>query len=371
MPKRDHLFPGQGFVRYVKAVAEARGDHWRAFMIAKNNDRIARETPEVIDVLEMFTKTTVNVGTTSDSTWAGPLVVYQNLQNEFISYLRPLTILGRIPGMRRVPFKVKIPRQTAAAAVNWVGEARVKPLTSLAFDTVTLDFNKIAGIIPLSEELVRLSDPSAEQTVRDDLAAAIVQFMDRAFIDPTAAATDVSPASVTNAATPVTATGTTMAALRADVATLFSTFLQNNVQASNLVWIMTQTQALKIGLTLNSLGQPVYPGINVNGGNFLGIPVITSENVPYVGSSPTDGSYIVLLNAGEVLLADDGQVTIDASREASLQFDTSPDSPPTASTNMISLWQMNMIAIKAERFVTWKMRRSNAVGVIQYAKYAE
>jgi hypothetical protein len=42
-------------------------------------------------------------------------------------------------------------------------------------------------------------------------------------------------------------------------------------------------------------------------------------------------------------------VTIDASREASLQMDSSPDSPTTGSTNLISLWQQNMLGIKAER----------------------
>jgi hypothetical protein len=49
----------------------------------------------------------------------------------------------------------------------------------------------------MTEELVRLSSPSAEVLVRDDLAAAITQFIDSEFIDPTKASTDVSPASIT------------------------------------------------------------------------------------------------------------------------------------------------------------------------------
>jgi HK97 family phage major capsid protein len=128
-------------------------------------------------------------------------VNYQIMTQEFIDYLRPLTIIGRIPGLRRVPFKIKIPRQTGAATVNWVGEGKVKPLTSMAFDTVTMDFAKIAGIIPLTEELVRFSNPSAEALVRDELANAIVQFMDSQFVDPTKASNDVSPASITNGVT--------------------------------------------------------------------------------------------------------------------------------------------------------------------------
>jgi hypothetical protein len=52
-------------------------------------------------------------------------------------------------------------------------------------------------------------------------------------------------------------------------------------------------------------------------------------------------------------------------------MDGAPDSPPTASTNMQSLWQLNQIGIKAERFITWARRRSTAVAWIQNAKYAE
>jgi HK97 family phage major capsid protein len=186
---------------------------------------------------------------------------------------------------------VKIPRQTAGATVNWVGEGAPKPLTSLAFDTITLDFAKIAGIIVLNDELVRLASPAAEMLVRNDLAASIVQFMDNQFVDPSkAAVSGVSPASITNGVTPVTATGTTGAALRADLKTLMATFLAANMQIAGAVFIMTQQTALSISLMTNSLGNKEFPDINMQGGTLLGIPVVTSENVPSTGGSPTDAT---------------------------------------------------------------------------------
>lgn len=365
MPKK--LPPGTAFTRYVLALTRAQGNIMQAESIAKGNPQWMTETPEVAEIL----KTAVNAGTTTDATWAGPLVVYQNMTSEFIEYLRPKTILGRIPGLRRVPFKIKIPRQTGAASVNWVGEGKVKPLTSMAFDTITMEFSKIAGIIPLTEELVRFSSPSAEALVREELANAIIQFMDSQFVDPTKAANDVSPASITNGVTPTTATGTTAAALRADVKTLVTGFLTTNQSLAGLVWLMTESQALAIGMMQNSLGQPVFPSITEDGGTFLGRPVVTSENIPATGGSPTDGGLIILAKASDILLADDGQVTIDASREASLQMETSPDSPATASTSLVSLWQHNMVAIKAERYINWAKARSTSVAFIQSAKYAE
>lgn len=358
---------GIAFARYAMTLGAARGNIMQAAEMANSNERWKVETPEVVQVL----RAAVAAGTTSDAVWAGPLVVYQNLQSEFVEYLRPLTIIGRIPGLRMVPFKIKIPRQTGAAAVNWVGEGRAKPLTSMAFDTISMDFAKIAGIIPLTEELVRFSNPSAEMLVRNELAAAIIQFMDSQFVDPAKAANDVSPASITNGVTPVPASGTTGAALRTDIRTLMGQFLTTNSQMTSAVWLMTQQTALSIGLMQNSLGQTEFPGVGMSGGTFLGVPVVTSENIPPTGGSAANGYPIILVNAGDILLADDGQVTLDASREASLQMDSAPDSPPSASTTMISLWQQNMIAIKAERYINWAKRRATSVAMISGAKYAE
>lgn len=357
---------GTMFTRFVLALARSKGDLVLAERHVLGNEQWMAETPEIAEIM----KTAVNAGTTSDSTWAAPLVNYQIMVSEFIEYLRPRTIIGRIPGLRRVPFKIKIPRQTGAATVNWVGEGKVKPLTSMAFDTVTLEFAKIAGIIPLTEELVRFSNPSAEALVREELANAIIQFMDSQFVDPTKASNDVSPASITYGVTPDAPSGTTAAAFRADAKTLLGNMYAAG-HASSLVWIMTQQQALALSLMQNSLGQPQFPGITPEGGTLLGYPVVASENIPAAGGSPTDGYPIIIARAPDILLADDGQVTIDASREASLQMETAPDSPPTASTNMVSLWQHNMIAIKAERYINWGKARSTAVDLIQGARYAE
>jgi HK97 family phage prohead protease len=363
--KTPDVEPSLGFVRYVMAMSAARFNRLEALEIAKANERWNYETPLVVEAL----KTAVTPATTTDSVWAGPLVNYQILVSAFAEFLRPLTIIGRIPGLTRVPFKVRIPRQTAGATVNWVGEGAPKPLTSLAFDSITLDITKIAGIIPLTEEVVRISDPNAELLVRKDLANSIVQFMDAQFVDPSKAVTGISPASITNGVTALTPSGTTGAALNSDLGRLIGQFLTNNLSLASAVWIMTQTVAMRISLLQNSFGQMMFPGVTATGGTLLGLPVVVSENIPSTTGSPTEGYPIILAKADDILLADDGQVTIDASREASVQMETAPDSPATASTTLVSLWQHNMIAIKAERWINWVKRRSTAVSYLSNAVY--
>lgn len=362
---KSNVPPGIPFVRMLGAKWLARQSNFQHSPadIAK---AMFPDTPEV----EMVLRAPVAPGTTVDSTFAAPLVVSQNMASEFVDLLIPATIIGRIPGLRRVPFNITIPRETTGASVGWVGEAAPKPVSAMAFDSISLTHTKVAGIVPISQELMRFSSPSAEGLIRDSLIRAVAYLTDRDFLDPTkAAVTRVNPASITNGVTPVASTGTTADALRADLKNLITTFAAANVNLSGLVLVMTSQQAIAISMMVNTLGQYVWPDMGPNGGTLAGIPVITSENMVATGSSPTDGGMIVAINAPDILLADDGQVSIDISTEASLQMETAPDSPATASTTFVSMFQQNLVAIRAERFIHWLKRRSGAVQYISYAKY--
>lgn len=349
---------GTAFTRYVIAQCRAKGNLMQAAEIAKQ----WTDTPEVEQVL----KAAVAAGTTTDATWAAPLVPYQNMTSDFIELLRPLVLTSRLTGLRSVPFNVRIPGQTQGSTVAWVGETAPKPVSALAFEDITLRFNKLAGIVVISDELARLSTPSAEAIIRGDLTAQIAQFMDDSFINPAyAAVTDVRPASVTNGVTPVAASGTDADALRADIRAVYSQFIGANMSVTGATWVMTSTQAMSIGMLLNPLGQPEFPGLDANGGVLMGLPVLTSEVVP----SDSSGSIIVLIKQSEILLADEGGVTIDVSREASLQMNSTPDNPTTASTVLTSLWQNNLVGVRCERMVTWRKRRPEAVSYISGANY--
>lgn len=361
----ERLLPkGIPFVRYACALASQKGNLLQAAEVAK---RWKDSSPEV----EMVLKAAVSAGTTTDSTWAGPLVQYQNMASEFIEYLYPQTIIGRIPGLVRVPFKIKVPRQTGAATVGWVGEGKPAPLTSLAFDSVTLDQLKLAGIIPITLELARLADPSAEMLVRDSLSKAIVKLMDNDFIDPDkAASANVSPASLTYGVTPITPTGTTYDYLKADLKSCLQAFFDARIPLTGTVMLMREAQALAMSLMETDIGNRRFPNLTMNGGEAFGLPVVTSENIPHTEGSPQEGDPIIFISATDVMLADDGEVTIDASTEASLQMNTAPDDPMTSSTIMVSMFQQGMVAIRAERMINWTKRRSAAVQFIKAGKYA-
>ena len=146
-------------------------------------------TPEVLLAL----KAAVAPGTATDAVWAAPLV-NQNIANDFIELMRAATIIDRIVSLNQVPFNTKIPAQTGGGTYNWVGEMNPKPVTSLTFGSVTLDWAKVAGIIVLTQELSKPSRPKAEDVVRREMVAGIAAFLDGQFINPAVAAVaGVSP----------------------------------------------------------------------------------------------------------------------------------------------------------------------------------
>jgi len=366
---RDVLPKGMEFARYVRCLVLAKGDPMRAHEIAKSN---FPDNPRIHTVL----KAAVAAGTTTDATWAGPLVDYQTLSGEFIEFLRPQTILGKfgvngVPSLRRIPFNVRMGRQTSGGSGYWVGQGKPKPLTSFGFDEVTLRWAKVANIAVLTDDLVRFSNPSADAIVQQSLADALRSRMDIDFVDENKAeVADVSPASIIYGVTGFTSAGSSAANARADIQEIMNAFIVANLTPTTGVWIMSSANALALSMQQNALGQPVFPGITMTGGTLVGLPVITSEYMTEVADS--SGSNIILVNADDVFLADDGQVVIDASREASLEMlDGSLQQNAVNGTgaSLVSMFQTNSVALRAERIINWKKRRAGAAQYISKAAY--
>jgi len=356
---RPNVPPGTSFTRMCMAMAAGKGDSYQTLQYAK---QWKDSTPEVEQMVEHMwrTKAAVAVGTTTDSTWAGPLVVTQPL-NEFLEMLRPRTLLGRIPGLRQVPFNVSVPTQTTGGTYGWVGQNKPKPVTKADFATVTVPFAKAAGIIVLSEELVMLSTPSAENLVREEMIQGMGTFLDQQFNDPAVTAVaNVNPAAITVGASTAAASGVTSAAAKADIAASIAVFTAANVPLAGSVWLMSDSNAFGLSISVNALGQPLFPGMTAQGGTLFGMPVVVSNNV---------STRVILVHAPSILYADEGGVRIDVSREASVQMDSAPTDTVDATTVYLSLWQRNLVGLKAERFITWIRARTAAVRYITAAAY--
>ncbi|HHM6046660.1 TPA: phage major capsid protein [Pseudomonas aeruginosa] len=359
------LEPGIAFARAAKCLALGHLEHRDAIGIAKSlyegQDSIIAATQRLV------TKAAVAAATTSDATWAGPLVGDEtSVFADFVEYLRPQTILGRfgtngIPSLRRVPFRVPLIGQTSGGDGYWVGEGQAKPLTKFDFERKTLEPLKVANIAVATMEVIRDSSPAADGIIRDQLAAALRERLDIDFIDPAkAAVAGVSPASILNGVAGIPSSGNTADDVRADIRALFNAFIAANNAPTSGVWLMPATTALALSLMQNPLGQAEFPGISMTGGELFGLPVIVSEYIP----TSSAGAVVALVNASDIYLGDEGGVDLSMSTEASLQMDNAPDNPTTASTVLVSLWQRNLVGFRAERAINWARRRASAVAYL-------
>jgi HK97 family phage major capsid protein len=352
---KRNLPKGTAFTRFAMSLAAAKGNLTVAEKIAENK---FKDTPEVAVVLKAATQE----GTTSDATWAGNLVQYNDMSSEFIELVRAQTILGRLQ-LRRVPFNIRVGRQTAGTTGTFVGEGLPTPVKELSVDTVLLPWAKCSTICVVSAELARFSDPSAEALVRDDLIKGIAEYLDKRLVDPAyPGVTSVSPASLTNGVTPTQATGATLAALDANVRTVMSVYDAANIGES-IFMVMSRSQARRFSMMRNNQDALVHPDLSADGGRMYQLPVITSNNVAPSGS-PGD-QHIIFIDQQQVMLADSDMITLDVSSEASLEFN---DAPSGGATSLRSLWQNGLIGVKAERWIYWTKRRSEAVQFIDKAQ---
>ena len=353
------LGPGIAYARMVKCMALSHKQYRPAVDIARE-----LYGPDSIVVGELVTKAPVPAGSTIDGNWAANLVGEETgAVADFVAWLRPQTILGRfgnggIPALRNVMFRTPLITQTGGGAAYWTGEGKAKPLTKGAFTRTSLGPLKCANICVLTEENIRDSNPKSDAIVRDMLRAAIVEEEDTTFIDPANSGTsNIKPASITNGAETIASSGDDADDIRLDVRSLMAKFTGANNPPSSGAWIMSSGSAMALGMMVNPLGQPEFPSIGLNGGSFQMMPVIVSDHV---------GDIVVLVNAKDIFLARDDGIQVDMSREASLEMADNPahDSITPTGASLVSMFQTNSVAIRAEQTINWARRRASAVAYL-------
>ena len=352
---------GIPFARMVRCLALAKGSEEVAANIA---EREYGDDKRIATLLRAGqTKAAVPAAYTGDSGgWAEDIAEAQTLTSDFIEFLRPMTIVDRINNQRRVPFNVKVPRLATGQTGYWVGEAKPSPMTSGVFDTVTMGKTKVASISALTKEQIRFSNIGAETAIRDDLAAAAAARLDTTYVSTSAAVADVSPAGLLNGLSAISANGSGAAAdIRSDIQDLFAPFAAANISRSGVVLVMHENLHLALMLTHDN-GFRAFPDITADGGSILGIPVVASNHVA--------AGDVIMVSARDILLADDGEISVEMSDQASLEMlDGSLEQDGTSGTGattagMVSLWQAGMVGIKVERFINWQKARSAAVAFI-------
>jgi len=346
------------YPKMLHAMHMGNGDASLAASYAKNimkNDLISKA---VTIPSQMLQKASVASGNTGTDTWAEELTTIGQYNSAFIEMLRPMSIVARFPG-RQMTFdgnnSILIPRQTAGISGGWVAEDDGIVVNALAFDQVTLTPKKNGTIVPVTNELLARSDPSAMALIRDDLLKGIATSIDTKFCSADAASAGVSPAGLLTYDTSVaTSAGDTLDNITTDLKNTIAALNAINMPMTTPVWIMHPTRVNSLRFIRDGLGTYAFRD-EINDGMLVGYPIMESTVVT--------ATEIMLVDASQVIIATDLVPEISVSKDASLHMvDASvAEDIGGATTPVQSMFQTDSTAVKAVTRLDWGVRYANCV----------
>lgn len=355
------LEPGISFARYARVKALAHTGMTGTTDPVQIAQSVYPGDEHLVSALTKSAVATANTLTGSDA-WAKNLITDGGVPfADFVEYLRPRTLVGRISDrLRRLPFDTPVLIQASAGAAKWVKEGAAKPLTKWTYSRTKMPPLKVAAIAAATKETLMRASVAADQLLRDELARAVGETIDTTFLSADAAVTDEAPAGILNGVGALSLSGGSDAdAVRADVSEYLNEFADNNLSLAGAFWVMPERVAIALSLMQSPLGQAAFPGVNFEGGTFFGLPVFVTS----YATTESDGSLVALIKGDEVFLGDEGGVQVSMSDQASLLMDDSPSMNSTTPTaaQLVSLWQTNSVAFLVERFINFQRRRTEAV----------
>jgi hypothetical protein len=273
-----------------------------------------------------------------------PLQDVSVIANGFITTLASVSVFDRI-----LPDTLQIPLRSGTVGAITVGatgfqvyEFGMKAISRMSVSAATTTLNKTHVAVVITQELAKQPIGSiATQLIQRQLQLDLGVVTDSTFIT-----------SILSGVVPANSFGNTGSAIRQNIDWLLR---QVPMNAASKPYLLMTPQVCKTLSQVNNSGQAAFPGLTPLGGNISGIPALVSDSVL--------PGMVVLLDAGQIVTAT-SELILEELEEAVLQMDTTPDSPPTGSTTLTSLWQLNQVGIRAERWIIGQKLRSDSVAAI-------
>lgn len=212
-----------------------------------------------------------------------------------------------------------IPQMNIGTTVNgaWVGEGGVIPVVSGAFTAKRLYNYKLGGIIPVTKELQRTSDPQAIATMQEMLRQFLSNLLDSSLVDASPEVAGVRPAGLLAGVAPITgAAGGGYNALRTDLQAVSDAFTAANIGDLPML-LVPKGKAFDLRTMVNALGQPVFPD---GATSALGFRVVPSQFV---------AANTAIAVAAEKFVSAIDPLEFDSSEEATLSLADAGATAPT------------------------------------------
>jgi len=327
--------------RIVRALAANKGDVEKASAYAKKvwgDDEVAKA---------------LSAGTST----SGGYIVPPEYSTEIIELLRPASVVRRM-GAVTIPMDtgtLHIPRLASGAQATYIGENTAIGETTLTFDEVVLTWKKLAALVPISNDLLRFSNPSADVIVRDDLVNAMAQREDLAFIRGGGGTEPKGLFGWAPDANKIPSTGTTLQAVTNDLAAAVLALKKNNVRFIRPGWLMSPRSEMYLMALRDSNGNYAFRD-EMLAGRLFGYPYAVTTQIPEnLGTGTnTNESELYLVDFADAIIGEATQLIIDASSEAAY----------VSGGNVVSAYSLDQTVIRVIAEHDFAVRHPESVAVI-------
>lgn len=277
------------------------------------------------------------------SATAGGFLVPTVESRELIDLLRAMTVFRALQPETVIMGNgtLDMPKETGDPTAEYVGENANITSSQGTFGNVNLTWRKLAANVPLSNDLLRFSNPSADSVTRNALLNRFRVREDQAFIRDDG--TQNKPkglrylATAANLLTADTAGSTDLDKINNDAKGLIVALANANVPMLRPGWIMAPRTREHIRFTKDTNGMMPYKD-EIERGTWLGWPIGVTTSIPINLSGDGDESELYLADFSQIILGESDDIIINASEEAAYV-----DSGGT----LISAWQRDQTVIRA------------------------
>lgn len=337
------------FLQIVRSIGVAGGDWLAAREVAEADRYCLPETRRAVE------KAAVAAGTSTDADWASRLVDFRDAASGFFDALRSESVFDRLysdGAFRRGPINSRFRVWTGRVAGRSVAEGAAKPLSAATVFAGELAARKASAIVVMTTELLRNASLGSDGFLSRALQQGVAGATDQSFLGELLAGT-----------TPTPSAGSDAAAVLADVGALLQAVNSTGSGRQRLYLVCDPITANQLTTLTGTDGRPAFPGVGPTGGELCNVTLLVSEEL----GRDSDGGTLLLVDAAQVY-ANRGTVVPSASTQGTIQLDDQPgvgaDAVPT------SLFQNNLVALRAERIFGFELARASAVAAISGVDYA-
>ncbi|MCL4182154.1 MAG: phage major capsid protein [Burkholderiaceae bacterium] len=354
----------------AKGIATIR--YFRARSIASDGDREAacawvasQNFTGSKAIMELLQRSGVSDTDDADLRGRNPALV------DLAGAVRSASVLGKLPGVARLPFQSATIGLGAGARAYWRAAGKAVPVSRVPIgDPSILDDRSVYALLVARDAFLREAQPMAEQALAAELIRATAEAIDSALVDPENDGSGDAPASVTNSGFKTASTGVTVDAIDLDLGALVGALAHEDLSTAR--WVLHPRTAGYFARLRGDSGALAYPGIGVTGGTLLGIPAIVSAGVPISDDSPAETSVSLVIGSGIVMAGGD-EIELRQSKHATLEMDTEPTgdagAPTAQSAHQVSMFQNNLTAMMTVAHANWLPRRATIAATLTGVTY--